>query len=313
MAERDAINNRHALGPWPLLAGLVDGSGAKAFGATFADTSEQANAVVSRYKAAGFQQLKLYDSLKPEVVVALAAAAHRAGMSVTGHIPVALDGFKAVEAGMDQINHLYPEDMMRAVGAPENAPIDVNSEQAGKAIRFLREHQTVIDPTAAWEEMAGHAAEVAIETFEPGIKYAPFTLRSQLSTLTASQTLADFRADMANYRSVIGALFKAGIPIVPGSDTGLLGYGVIRELELYVDAGMKPLDAIQAATIVSARAMRLEKESGTIEAGKRADLILVNGNPLENISDLRKISYVVANGRMYDPAILWKSVGFQTP
>jgi len=312
-AERDAVNDHHGLGPRLLLAGLVDGSGPKGYGATFADTPEEARAVVARYKAAGFQQIKLYDSLKPDVVAALAREAHHAGMTVTGHIPAALDGFKAIEAGMDQINHLYPEDMMQVPGAADDAPINLNSEQATKAIRFLHDRRTVIDPTASWEEMAGHPTEVAIESFEPGIRNAPFTLRFQLSTLRTATTTARFRADMANYRTVIGALFKAGIPIVPGSDTGLLGYGLVRELELYVDAGMKPIEVIQAATIVSARTMKLEGDSGTIEAGKRADLILVNGNPMENIRDLRKVSRVVANGRMYESGRLWKSVGFREP
>jgi imidazolonepropionase-like amidohydrolase len=100
------------------------------------------------------------------------------------------------------------------------------------------------------------------------------------------------------------------VTIVPGSDTGLVGYGLHREIELYVEAGMTPLEAIQSATIVSARAMGLDKETGTVEAGKRADLILVEGNPLADIRDLRKVSRVIVGGRMYDPAKLWESVGF---
>ena len=115
---------------------------------------------------------------------------------------------------------------------------------------------------------------------------------------------------MAESRAIIGALHQAGIPIVAGSDTGLIGYGLHRELELYVQAGMTPLEAIQTATIVAARAMNLAEDSGSIEPGKRADLILVNGNPLENISDIRKASRVIANGRLYDSAKLWKSIGF---
>jgi imidazolonepropionase-like amidohydrolase len=89
-----------------------------------------------------------------------------------------------------------------------------------------------------------------------------------------------------------------------------VGYGLLRELELYVQAGMTQMEAIQCATIVSASAMGLDRDSGTVEAGKRADLILVDGNPLANIGDLRKVSMVVANGRMYDSAKLWQSVGF---
>jgi imidazolonepropionase-like amidohydrolase len=118
------------------------------------------------------------------------------------------------------------------------------------------------------------------------------------------------RARTAQTLATIGALHRAGVAIVPGSDTGLVGYGLDRELELYVQAGMTPLEAIQSATIVSARAMHLDPDSGTIEAGKRADLILVDGNPLVNIGDIRKVSRVVANGRLYDSANLWRSVGF---
>jgi imidazolonepropionase-like amidohydrolase len=116
---------------------------------------------------------------------------------------------------------------------------------------------------------------------------------------------------MAESGAVIGALHKAGIPVVAGSDTGLIGYGLHRELELYVQAGMTPLEAIQTATTVAARAMNLADDSGSIEAGKRADLILVNGNPQENISDIRKVSRVVANGRLYDSDKLWQRVGFR--
>ncbi|SPE38066.1 hypothetical protein SBA6_800002 [Candidatus Sulfopaludibacter sp. SbA6] len=115
---------------------------------------------------------------------------------------------------------------------------------------------------------------------------------------------------MSETQSVIGAMHKAGIPIVAGSDTGLVGYGLLREIEIYEQSGMTPLEANQSATIVPARAMHLDADSGTVEAGKRADLILVDGNPLENIGDLRKVSRVVANGRLYESAKLWKSVGF---
>jgi len=153
---------------------------------------------------------------------------------------------------------------------------------------------------------------VDIPSFEPGIAKAPFTLATKFMSLGAPPSESvRFHHQMAQTEAVIGALHQAGVPIVAGSDTGLLGYGLDRELELYVKAGMTPLEAIQTATIVPALAMNLANDSGTIEPGKRADLILVDGNPLENISDIRKVIKVVANGRMYDSAALWKSVGFQ--
>jgi imidazolonepropionase-like amidohydrolase len=316
---RDAIEKRHRLGPRLLLAGLVDASGPDAFGAVSADTPEEARKVVAMYRAAGFQQLKLYTLLKPEVIQVLSQEAHQAGMTVTGHVPSAVNAIQGVEAGMDQINHLgFVIPVLRASDKDKDksdtndAALDLNSEQARKAIQFFAQHHTVIDPTVSWGEMAGHSKDMDIPSFEPGIAKAPYTLATKFMSLGApASESVRFHKQMEQSEAVIGALHKAGIPIVAGSDTGLLGYGLDRELELYVKAGMTPLEAIQTATIVPARVMNLAKESGSIEPGKRADLILVDGNPLENISDIRKVIKVVANGRMYDSAVLWKSVGFQ--
>jgi len=151
---------------------------------------------------------------------------------------------------------------------------------------------------------------VNVETFEPGIAKAPFILDVKFRGMGGNTTAAQMQQRTATNLAIIGALHKAGVTIVPGSDTGLVGYGLIRELELYVEAGMSAMDAIQSATIVSARAMNLDKDSGTIEAGKRADLILIDGNPLANFSDIRKVSQVIANGRLYDTGKLRESVGF---
>jgi imidazolonepropionase-like amidohydrolase len=297
VAARDAIAKRRALGPRLLLAGLVDAAGPTGFGAVFADTPEEARAVVARYQAAGFEQIKLYTFLKPDVIAALTTEAHRKGMTVTGHVPAELNAMQGVEAGMDQINHLnYVSRMMREPGA----------------VQFFKDHHTVIDPTAGWGEMAGHTRDLDVASFEPGIAKAPYALFAKFTGMGAPAAgSAAFQTRIAESLKVIGELYRAGVTIVPGSDTGLIGYGLIRELELYVQAGMTSADAIRSATIVSARAMKLDADSGTIEAGKRADLILVNGNPLERIGDLRKVSKVVANGRLYQSADLWKSVGFQ--
>lgn len=313
VAERDAIEKRGALAPRLLLAGLVDAGGVKAFGHVTAETPEEGRAVVKRYHEAGFQQMKLYTFLSPDVIRAIAEEAHRLGMTVTGHVPQAFNAFQGVEAGMDQINHLnYVTAVMREPGGGRG-PIDVNSDRARTAIQFFKDHHTVVDPTAGWGEMAGHSKEVDVASFEPGISGAPFVLESKFRAMGGNTTAEQMRARTAQTLAAIGALHKAGVTIIPGSDTGLVGYGLIRELELYVQAGMTPLEAVQCATIVSARAMNLNRDSGTIETGKRADLILVDGNPLAYISDLRKVSRVVANGRLYDAAKLRNSVGFHRP
>ncbi len=314
VAQRNAAEQKTVPSPRMLLAGLVDAGGLRAFGNVTAETPEQGRAVVDRYHSAGFQQIKLYTYLVPDVIKAICVEAHRLGMTVTGHVPQALTTSQGIDAGMDQINHLnYISNMLRAPGTPATppAPIDVNSVEAQKAIAFLNAHHTVVDPTAGWGEMASHSKEVDVASFEPGILHAPFVLDAKFRGMGNSATTAtQMKKRMDQNLDVIRALHKAGIPIVPGSDTGLPGYGLLRELELYVQAGFTPLEAIQSATIVSAHAMGLDRDSGTIEIGKRADLILVDGSPLTNIADLRNIKQVVNNGRLYDTAALWQSVGF---
>jgi imidazolonepropionase-like amidohydrolase len=295
VSQRDAVEKRSAVGPQLLLAGLVDAGGDKAFGHVTAETPEQAKAVVNRYHDAGFQQIKLYTYLTPDVVKAIAVEAHRLGMTVTGHVPRALTTKEGIEAGMDQLNHLnYATSLLRNSG-----------------VQFLVDHGTVVDPTVGWGEMAGHAQETDIASFEPGILKAPFVLDARYRAMGGNGTAEQIKARQKESLAVILTLHKAGVPIVPGTDTGLVGHGLHRELELYAEAGMTPMEVIQCATIVSARAMHLDRDSGTIEPGKRADLILVDGNPMANISDLRKVTRVVANGRMYDPSKLWQSVTFR--
>ncbi|SPE40471.1 hypothetical protein SBA3_3760019 [Candidatus Sulfopaludibacter sp. SbA3] len=96
-----------------------------------------------------------------------------------------------------------------------------------------------------------------------------------------------------------------------GTDKAVPAHSLHRELELYVQAGISPMDVIRLATSGAARVMGMAGEVGTVEAGKRADLILVEGNPLEHFGDLRKVTRVVKQGRMYDTGELWKMAGFR--
>jgi imidazolonepropionase-like amidohydrolase len=101
------------------------------------------------------------------------------------------------------------------------------------------------------------------------------------------------------------------VPVVVGTDEGIPGHSVNREIELYVEAGLSPMEALQAATLVSARAMKLEGEAGTIERGKRADIVVLNANPLEQIRNIRSVRWTIVGGKVYDVQALWKSVRFQ--
>jgi imidazolonepropionase-like amidohydrolase len=321
-AVRDAIAGGHGLGPRLLLAGVVDGSGPLQLGVERVDTPEQGRMWVRRYHEAGFQQIKIYSSVKLEVLKAVAEEAHRLGMTVTGHVPEGIDTFQAVEAGQDQINHVQyivammrgplPKNATRAERLGATAAIDVNSERARKAIQFLLAHHTVVDPTLAISEFFTASTARPTVSFEPGAgKVAP-ELAAQLNDVgPPSPEAALMDKAFENDLVIVGALHKAGVPIVAGTDQMVPGHSLHREMELYVRAGFTPMEAIQAATIVPARVMGVEKEVGTVEVGKRADVILLDTNPLESIRNIRSVKYVITNGAMYDCAELWRSVGFQ--
>jgi imidazolonepropionase-like amidohydrolase len=291
-AARDLINRGRGLGPQLVLAGLVDRSGEGSFGVNYADTPEQGRAMVARYKAAGFAQMKIYSRIQPDVLRAITAEAHRVGMTVTGHVPDGMTARQAVEAGMDQINHLGPVyQEMRRGGA--------------EAVQFFVQHGTVVDPTMSWNELLGRAPTTEIASFEPGFARAPYTLTSLINS--ASGRGASNRDQLA----AIHTLYEAGVPIVAGTDKAVPAHSLHRELELYVDAGISAMDVIRLATSGAAKVMGMAGEVGTVEAGKRADLILVEGNPLEHFSDLRRVTRVVRQGKMYDTGELWKMAGFR--
>ena len=321
-AVRDAIAQGRGLGPRLLLAGVVDGTGTYTIGVERVDTPEQARTWTDRYHAAGFQQMKIYSSVKLEELKVVADEAHRLGMTVTGHVPEGLNAYQAIEAGQDQINHIgYIADIMKAP-LPESASrldrlkatadIDLESPEAQKALAFLKAHHTVVDPTIALMEFFTATTAKPPASFEPGVNKVAPELAEQLTDVAPPTDRSEigekvFEKELA----IVGALHRAGIPVVAGTDQTVPGHSLHREIELYVQAGFTPMEAIQAATIVPARAMGLEKESGTVEKGKRGDLILVNGNPLDDIHKIRNVEYVVTDGTMFHTAELWQSVGFK--
>jgi|HubBroStandDraft_2_1064218.scaffolds.fasta_scaffold02003_4 imidazolonepropionase-like amidohydrolase len=321
-AVRDAVGNGRGLGPRLLLAGIVDGTGPSAIGVARVDTPEQAKMWTDKYHDAGFQQMKIYSSVKLEELKDVADEAHRLGMTVTGHVPIGLNAYQTIEAGQDQINHIpyivdimvppLPDDASRLDHANARANLDLNSPEARKAISFLVERGTVVDPTIALFEFFTASTAKPAASIEPGVvKVAP-ELQAILADVGPPSPNADIDEKVfAKELAVIGALHKAGVPIVAGTDQTVPGHSLHREIELYVQAGFTPMEAIQAATIVPARVMGLDKELGTVEAGKRADVMILAANPLESIHNIRKVEFVITNGTMYNCAELWRSVGFQ--
>ncbi len=321
-AVRDAIAQGHGLGPRLLLAGIVDGTGPLALGVERVDTPEQARMWVDRYHTAGFQQMKIYSSVKLEELKAVADQAHRVGMTVTGHIPQGLTAYQAIEAGQDQINHIvYVADMMQRP-LPDNATradrrnavinLDLNSPEARKALAFLKDHHTVVDPTMSVFELFTATTAKPPASFEPGVNKIPVELAEQVTDVEPPNENTEISEKVFQKEvEIVGALHRAGIPIVAGTDQSVPGHSLHREIELYVQAGFTPLEAIQSATTVPAHVMGLDKELGTIQTGKRADLILISGDPLQDIHNTRNVEYVITNGTMYHTAELWQSVGFK--
>jgi imidazolonepropionase-like amidohydrolase len=297
-ALRDAIDAGRALGPRMLLAGLVDGGGPNAFGVVYAATPEEAKQVVGKYHDAGFQQIKIYSLVTPPIVEAICTEAHRLGMTVTGHVPNGMTIEQAAAAGMDHVAHL-------AIRG------DAGSEEVTRTIEFLKDHKTVIDPTQSWNELLGHAAGAPISAFQPGVAKIPAPLNRVFSNAgVAGIDAATARTRLERGLRIVKALHDGGVPVVVGTDEGIPGHSVHREIELYVEAGFTPMEALQAATIVPARAMKLDVETGTVERGKRADMVVLNANPLESIRNIRAVRWTIRGGRVYDAPALWKSVRF---
>lgn len=179
---RKRIDKSGALGPKLLLAGLIDSGGPLAFGSV--DVSSEAEGVdaVDAYADAGFEQIKVYTQLTPNLLKAISAEAHRRGLTVTGHVPASMDAFKGIADGMDQINHL--QFVVRAMNPDGGVgPVDLASKRSKDLIALLKQQQIIVDPTASWGEMASRPKDLDLLSIEPGIRMAPYTVASRFLSM----------------------------------------------------------------------------------------------------------------------------------
>ncbi|GAB5522361.1 MAG: hypothetical protein Roseis2KO_02330 [Roseivirga sp.] len=321
-AFRDAIALNGALGPDILLAGMTDGAGIRGNGVIRATTAEEAREVVARYYELGYKQIKIYTSIEPNVLKVLAEEAHKRGITVTGHVPRAVGNtVAAVESGMDQLSHralflslLFPDKTTTELGRLYLAGNDISDDQIEKATAFFLKHKIVLDPTIALDVVRGVARGLPIETVEPDagrIAYELFEgkrFRAGIGPARAAKAQEDYKIAM----KIIGDFYRAGVPIVAGTDNVVPVYSLYLEIETYHKlGGLTPLEAIRTATIMPARAMGLEAETGTLEVGKEADIAILEKNPLTNIEYLRTVSAVVTNGNYYQSNPLWQAADFK--
>jgi Amidohydrolase family len=241
-------------------------------------------------------------------------------MDVTGHVPMGMNAQQALDEGYDAINHIkflvldgVSERERRSWSRAEQfrrlAAFDLQSPPMQKLYRTLLAKHAFLDDTIALYELFMHTdAEDAAN--EPGIAKMPRELEGMLGGVDPALS-KEAAAAFDKYVALLAELHRRGVTIVPGTDIAVPGHSLHRELELYVKAGFTPMEAIVAATATCARVMHLDKEAGTLEAGKRADLLVIDGDPLADIRALRNVVTTIAQGRVYDPAALARLVGFK--
>jgi len=319
MGVRDAIDSGKGLGPRVLAQGIVDGGGDGAIGTVRITKREEIAPVIDRLKKAGCQQVKIYSHVDPSLVKPIIAYAHAHGMGAVGHVPVGMTSREAILAGYDSISHVrylfdavLPDSVTHGLSREARldrfAAVDLAAPAMAGELALLVSHHVVIDDTLALFEQLLHTREEDARR-EPGIRTLPPELAATLDgEPPALATRAE--AAFAKYMGLMTELHRRGVVVVPGTDITVPGHSLHRELELYVQAGWTPMEALQAAAIVPARFMHLDRELGTLEAGKRADLVILSGDPLSDIHNVRKTALVVARGRTYDSAALWKLAGF---
>jgi imidazolonepropionase-like amidohydrolase len=179
------------------------------------------------------------------------------------------------------------------------------------AINFIKEHHVVIDPTLGVFEMSFRNVNDDITQMEPAFYTLPLPLQALLKNTGQDSTGArKFKPVYESMVKIVKVLHDAGVTIVAGTDQDFPGFSVPRELELYVQAGLTPADAIQTATITPAKVMKMDKYTGSISEGKKADIIIVDGDPLKNIREIRNVTTVIQGEHVYNPGTLHKLVGF---
>ena len=240
----------------------------------------------------GASAIKIYFRIPPGLIKVITESAHKRGLPVTAHLEIT-EAMQAIEAGLDGIEHItsfglslipklegekYRQSMLANNDFRKQGryamweTLDVNGPKVDSLARFLVKKGTFVSPTlGAFEYQAGTGAvdKTRLQAFN-------------------------------NMKSLTAKLKKSGVKLVLGSHSMIpyaeKGWAFQREMELWVESGISPDEVIVAATMENARFFRIESELGSIEKGKIADLVLVRGNPLEDIKAVRNIVKVMING-----------------
>jgi hypothetical protein len=325
------FDSGEAVGPHVIRFGFIEGRGDKAASSKVtAETEAEAKAAVELYAKRGYEGIKIYNSMKPELVPLLAKEAHARGMMVTGHIPVHMLANEAVKAGYDGIEHVNmlflnffathdtdTRDTTRfTLVGDKAAAFDLGSKEVKDFFKLLQDHKTVIDPTIdAFEDLLVGEQGKILAGLESTVTRLP--LQAQRWFLAGGLPMdgdkrATYKASFEKVLAMVKAVHDAKIPLVVGTDS-IGGLMLHHELALYVRAGISPADALREATLDAAKAMKVDKTTGSISAGKTADLFIVDGDPLAKIEDATNVVSTMRGGVVFSSAPLYAKVGVTSP
>lgn len=321
-----AFDSGEVIGPNTWRAGFIDRAGPFASGYA-AESLEDALERIDFYADNGYIQIKLYSSIEPDWVAPIAARAHEQGLRVSGHIPAYMSAEQAVRAGYDEIQHINMvflnflagdrEDTRKQLRftlyGDEAGALDLDSEEVDAFLGLLAENDVVVDATAAiFDTMLRHLPGEPDPTFAAVVDHLPVSVARRLYNPEMDMTgrEAAWASSARNQARMLKLLHERGIQLVPGSDN-IAAFTLHRELEVYAEAGIPAADVLRIATLDSARIVGAGDRKGAVEAGMDADLLLVEGNPLEDISAVRNGVLVVKGDTAYRPDKLYRVVGVE--
>jgi hypothetical protein len=331
--RRESEDGRHA-GPrvGAATARVLNGPGGRGeYPFVDVETPEEGRRLVKEYKQQGVDFIKPYNLLSRDVYLAIVDEAKQQRIPFAGHVPVWMSAAEVSDLGQASIEHLTDilvscsrdedalrrERQQRAKTLPAGPWPQVEAkaaatydEQKASALfaRFVR-NGTWMTPTLA-VFAAAPTSEPEL-TADARLKYVPAPTREWWHAMVVQRAGRPPGRDSIQYTrrmEIVGAMNRAGVRLLAGTDIVnpalFPGFSLHEELELLVQAGLSPLQALQTATLNPARFLDRERELGTIERGKLADLLIVDANPLDDIRNTRKIAAVILGGRVYDRAAL---------
>jgi imidazolonepropionase-like amidohydrolase len=327
-AWRNEIEGGRLLGPRIMTSGpMLDGPKPRFPSSIAIATPEDGRRAVDQLKHNGADFIKLQSLIPREAVFAIAEEARKEEIPFEGHVPDSVRASEMSDAGMHSFEHLIgifegssplEGDFLKGEKNETKFLSSYDPERAASLATLLAKNQTWQCPTLVWER-GGNLIDVTDFSKNTRAKYVPAYWKEHTWKIFAEAVKTEFNTDDLETRKrfiekeleVVQLLHKAGVPFLAGTDTppGVYvfpGFSLHEELQRFVAAGFTPLEALQTATLNPARFFQMEDQTGTIEKGKLADLVFLDGNPLEDIRNTQKVSAVILNGSYLSKSDLQK-------